>query len=30
MNSLKPIEEGILKVGIGKYGSEPIPNELAD
>ncbi|GIX43368.1 MAG: hypothetical protein KatS3mg129_3101 [Leptospiraceae bacterium] len=24
------IEEGILKVGIGKYGSEPIPDELAD
>ena len=30
MNTIKPIEEGILKVGIGKYGSEPIPNELAD
>ncbi len=30
MNTVKPIEEGILKVGIGKYGSEPIPNELAD
>jgi len=27
---LSPIEEGILKVGIGKYGSEPIPDDLAD